>query len=39
MENHGEPFDKQFTGISEAFLRSLEDAEKTRGGPKGIPRA
>jgi hypothetical protein len=36
IEERGEPFEKEFTGISEAVLRSLEEAEKTRGGPKAI---
>ena len=36
IEERGETFEKQFTGISETVLRSLEEAQKTRGGPKGI---
>jgi hypothetical protein len=31
-----EPVDAPFTGVSETILRGLEDAEKTRGGPRGI---
>ena len=36
IEDRGEPFEKGFTGVSPTVLRCLEDAEKTRGGPKGI---
>jgi hypothetical protein len=36
IEDCEEPLEKPFTGVSEALLRSLEDTEKTRGGPKGI---
>ena len=36
IEERGEPLEKEFTGVSETVLRSLEEAEKTRGGPKGI---
>jgi hypothetical protein len=36
IEHRGEPLEKLFADVSEALLRSLEDAEKTRGGPKGI---
>jgi hypothetical protein len=36
IEDREEPLEKPFTGVSEACLRSLEDAERTRGGPKGI---
>ena len=36
IEEWGKPFEKEFTGVSEVVLRSLEEAEKTWGGPKGI---
>jgi len=36
IEERGELLERQFTGVSETLLRRLEDAEKTRGGPKGI---
>jgi hypothetical protein len=36
IERRGEPLEKPFAGVSEALLRRLEHAEKTRGGPKGI---
>jgi len=36
IEDRGETIHKPFTLVSNAVLRSLEDAEKTLGGPKGI---
>jgi hypothetical protein len=36
IEDRGVPIYTPFTDVSETVLRSLEDAEKTRGGPKGI---
>ena len=36
IEDRGVPIHTPFPDASEALLRSLEDAEKTRGGPKGI---
>jgi hypothetical protein len=36
IERCREPLEKPFANVSEALLRSLEDAEKTQGGPKGI---
>ena len=36
IEERGGPLEKEFTGVSETVLHSLEEAEKTWGGPKGI---
>jgi hypothetical protein len=36
IERRREPLEKPFADVSEVLLHSLEDAEKTRGGPKGI---
>ena len=36
IEDCGKPLDKPFTGVSEKFQSRLEDAAKTRGGPKAI---
>jgi len=36
IEDHGEPLNKPFSDISEVLQCTLEDAEKTCGGPKGI---
>ena len=36
IEDRGEPLNKLFSDVSRVLLHTLEDAEKTRGGPKGI---
>ena len=36
IEELGQSLYREFTGVSEPFLRSLEDAGRTRGGPRAV---